>query len=234
MGCGSSDAGRAATPGAPPMQQQQMMQQNNMQGGQQMQMQQKQQMQMQTGGGEIEITYFGFGNGRAGPLQFLLTQAKAPWKKNGLTFEEWGARKSSGKHAEFGALPIVNTGKAEFDLSIPAMRRLAMTYGLYPSNDWKKAAVVDMVAETYSDVFNKWSGTLINEKMGNDEKAKIFTESMQEGGVAFKFFKVVEAQLTKNGGRFLTGNNMTFADCCMASLIYDYIKNPSGPFTGLL
>ena len=114
------------------------------------------------------------------------------------------------------------------------MRRLAMQFNYYPQSDWKKAAIVDMIAETYGDVFNKWSGTLINEKIGNEEKVKVFTESMQEGGVAYKFFKVVETQLNKSGGRFICGNMMTMADFCMTSLIYDYIKNPSGPFSALL
>ena len=62
----------------------------------------------------------------------MLTHAKVAWKKNGLTQDEWVARKTSGKTAEFGALPIVNMGNQEFDLSLPAMRRLAMSYGYYP------------------------------------------------------------------------------------------------------
>ena len=54
------------------------------------------------------------------------------------------------------------------------MRVLAMQLGYYPGDDWKKAAVVDMISETYSDVFNLWSGTLISEDKTNAEKAKVF------------------------------------------------------------
>jgi len=58
----------------------------------------------------VEVTYFGFGNGRADPIIQLLAHAKVQWKKHGLTFEEWGPRKAAGQTAEFGALPIVKLG----------------------------------------------------------------------------------------------------------------------------
>ena len=103
----------------------------------------------------------------------MLAHAGANWKFHGETMESWGARKSSGKTAEFGALPIIKQGDKTFDLSIPSLRVLAMQLGYYPSDDWKKAAVVDMISETYGDVFNLWSGTLIGSKT-NEEKAKVF------------------------------------------------------------
>ena len=122
----------------------------------------------------IEVTYFNIGHGRADPIKQMLAHANANWKFHGETFETWGARKSSGKTAEFGALPIIKQGDKTYDLSIPSMRVLAMQLGYYPGDDWKKAAIVDMISETYSDVFNLWSGTLISEDKTNAEKAKVF------------------------------------------------------------
>ena len=104
MGCTSSDAAKATAPGQPGAK----------------------------GGEVIEVTYFAMGHGRADPIKQLLSHAGANWKFHGETPESWAARKEAGKTAEFGALPIIKHGGRTFDLTVPAMRCLAMQLGYYP------------------------------------------------------------------------------------------------------
>ena len=184
----------------------------------------------------IELTYFDFGYGRADPLVQLLVHTDANWQYKGETFESWGARKQKGQTAEFGALPIVKKGNRTFDLSIPALRSLGMEFGYYPSDDFKKAATVDMICETYSDIFNLWAGTLVSQDKSDAQKKDVFTLSLADNeGVAWKFFNMITKVLQKNGGkRFLAGDKVTIADCCMVSLLFNYVKNPVGPMKDTL
>ena len=171
-------------------------------------------------GGKIVMEYFNIGHGRGSSLEFLLAHAKADWEKNGIAFEDWPAKKQSGKTGEFGAMPIIYQDGGAYDCSIPTLRKLAAAHGYYPSGEWAKAAVVDMISETYNDILNLWSGAALNQELSNEAKAKVFTDSLEPTGAATKLFKIVEAQLEKNGGRFIMGNMVTMADFCMCALMF--------------
>ena len=164
----------------------------------------------------------------------MLDHAGAKWKFCPETFESWGPRKAAGKTGEFGGLPIIKRGNMQIDLTVPSLRALGMEFGYYPTNDWKNAAVIDMVTETANELFNIWSGAMIAQDKSNEEKAKIIGDSLAETGAAGKLMKVIETQLGKSGGRFITGNKVTIADCYMVSLIYNYARNPAGPMKDLM
>ena len=219
MGCGSSDAGSAGAPSAPPAQKAKS---STGAGSKKTSM-----------GGQIVMEYFNVGHGRGSSLEFCLAHAKVDWKKNPISFEEWPAKKSSGKTGEFGAMPIIYHNGNKYDCSVPTLRRLCMQFGYYPSQDWKKAAVCDMISETFNDVLNLWSGAVLSQKT-DAEKADVFKNSMEPTGAACKLFKIVEAQLNKNGGRFILGNQISMCDFAMCGLTFDYILNDQSPMTGLL
>ena len=122
----------------------------------------------------------------------------------------------------------------QIDLTLPSLRALGIELGYYPTNDWKQAAVVDMISETANEVFNVWAGAMISEDKSNEEKAKIFSDSLNETGVAGKLIKMIETQLNKSGGKFITGNKVTIADCYMVSMVYNYARNPAGPMKDLM
>ena len=111
-----------------------------------------------------------------------------------------------------------------------------MEYGYYPSGDYKKAGLVDMVCETYGDLFNLWAVTLVASDKTDTQKADVFMLSLAEkDGLAWKFFTAVTNILNRNGGgKFIAGDKVTIADCCMVSLIFNYIRNPVGPMSSML
>ena len=109
----------------------------------------------------------------------MLVHSGVKWTFHGETFETWGARKKAGKTGEFGALPIIKKGNRTLDLSIPSLRSLGMELGYYPTNDYKMAAVVDMVSETYSEVFDKWAGIIFAQDKNDAEKAEAFSLSLK-------------------------------------------------------
>ena len=87
-----------------------------------------------------------------------------------------------------------------------------------------------MISETWADVFNKWGAALIDDSLDGAAKAKVLTDSLQEGAVCYKLFKVIEGILETNGTKFLCGDSLSMGDFCMASLIFDYFRNDSSPF----
>lgn len=181
----------------------------------------------------IEVTYFGLGYGRVDPIIQMLEHAGSNYKFHPETFEAWGPRKAAGKTAEFGALPIVKIGKREFDLSIPALRSLAMQLGYYPSNDWRAASRVDEVCEIYGDAFDVMTGPLLNESMPPEEKVATVCKALEDG-VIFKFLRMADMVLQKSNGRFICGDKVTMADCCMTSFIFNHFKNDMCPLASTI
>ena len=202
MGCTSSDAGAAGTPGS------------KMGGSKE----------------QIVVRYFDIGHGRASGIKLLLAHSGANWTFDGVNPAEWPTIKGSGKTGEFKGLPFVKQGNRTLDLNVPTIRCLAMEHGYYPASDWKKAATADMLAETWSDIFSKWGAALIDDKLSDQEKAKVLIDSLDEGAIGGKLFKQIELAINKFGGKFITGNTLCHADFCLASLFYDYFYNESSPF----
>jgi glutathione S-transferase len=175
----------------------------------------------------IEVTFLGFGNGRADPIIQLLAHAGVNWKKNGLTPEEWGARKGAGETAEFGVMPIVKHGDTQYDLSLPALRRVAIKLGYYPMDDWKSAMRCDHVTEAYGDAFNALVGIIVGSETP-EEKMKKMMPLFEEGATVCKFFKLVEKTLECSKGPFICGAKVSMADCCLTSFIFNHFKNVKG------
>ena len=178
----------------------------------------------------IEISYFDLGHGRASALKLMCAQSGRNWVFKGIKQADWPGIKGSDEVGEFKGLPIVKTKNKTFDLSIPAMRALATDLGYYPINEWQKAATSDMISETWADVFNLWGAALINPDLDDAAKAKVLTDSLNEGAVCYKLFKVIEDLLETNGSKFLCGDTLSMGDFCMASLLFDYFRNESSPF----
>ena len=126
-------------------------------------------------------------------------------------------------------------GKRVIDLSIPALRTLGIELGYYPLGDYKACGQVDMVAETYSDVFDLWANALLNQETSNEQKAEAFNNSLAEGtGAAWKLFNLVTTVLDGTGKKFIGGDKPSIADCCMTSLLFNFVKNDQNPMSQLL
>ena len=54
-------------------------------------------------------------------------------------------------------------------------------------------------------------------------------------GAAWRFFTAVTNILERNKGKkFITGDTVTIADCCMVSLLFNYIRNQYNPMQSML
>ena len=102
------------------------------------------------------------------------------------------------------------------------MRSLGIQYGYYNPSDWRSAGIVDMMVETYADVFSGAVKVLFTKE--EDKKAEEL-ESWKNG-ILTKYLKIVEKQLESQGTqKFLVGNTMTIADFAIVSLTFNILKN---------
>ena len=103
---------------------------------------------------KITVEYFDAGYGRAGPLLMLLEHGNVDYEYIQTTQEAWGGRKADNNVGEFGGLPIVNMNGKEFQQTNACMRSLGITHGYYNPTDWVSCGKIDMIVDTYADVFN--------------------------------------------------------------------------------
>ena len=177
-------------------------------------------------GKAIKIEYFPSSYARPGPLIMLLEHKGASYEKIEVSQEAWGARKAAGNTGEFGGMPIVHQDGKTRQQTNALLRQLGIQFGYYDPSDWKKAGVIDMIVETYTDAFNSISGTIV---FTPAEKKAEEMEAWRDG-ILTKLLTIVEKHLSMNPiDKFLTGDDLTIADFALASLTFNILKNELNP-----
>ena len=180
----------------------------------------------------IKIEYFENSYSRPDPLVQLLKHKGIPFEYVTITQEAWGKRKAAGDTGEFGGLPITTRDGQIQQQTLAVLRSLGIQYGYYPTNDWQKAGMIDMIVYTWGDVFDTLG------------KIMIFTEDSEKPAAiyAFKtgllpqFLALCEKQLEKNGKvqKYIVGEELTIADFVLACLTFNVLKNVKCPLSGPL
>ena len=116
------------------------------------------------------------------------------------------------------------------------LRSLGTKYGCYDPEDHLSAYYVDVIIDTYTDMFNATAPILflMNDK-SEEEKQEVFRVTMQNKLIpALRF---MENQIKTLGGNFIGGGGkFTIADCCMVSAILNMFDAPTlkDGFTAIL
>ena len=87
----------------------------------------------------------------------MLEHANVEWKFNGLMLSDIGPMIKSGNAGPFNDIPCFKWGDESYNQTFTFLRAVGMDLGYYPE-DWKKAATVDMIVETYQDLFKTFAG----------------------------------------------------------------------------
>ena len=103
---------------------------------------------------------------------------------------------------------------------------------MYPaSSDWKDCGMVDMILDSYTDVFNAFAKIFIAEGLSDDERASKSIEVCN--GVLHKFLTIIEEQLDRQSGKskWLVTKELTIADVAVVALTSNILQNKDGPFS---
>ena len=114
-------------------------------------------------GQTLKLEYFPDCYARPDVLVLLLKHKGVEYERINTTLPEWGARKAAGNGGEFGGLPVTHQGGKTRGQSIALLRQLGIQHGYYNPTDWKSAGKIDMLVETYADVFNAFAKILFME-----------------------------------------------------------------------
>lgn len=117
----------------------------------------------------------------------------------------------------FGQLPKYEEEGLVLVQSQSIMRHLARKYKLYGKDD-KEAAMTDMIADEVAD-FRRTYGTLVYGDSCAPEKVEAFKAALMDRFGRGGYLGHIEAFLAKNGGPFLIGESLTFADYCLFELL---------------
>ena len=135
-------------------------------------------------------------------------------------------RKASGSAGEFGGMPIVHLNGKICQQTNALLRQLGIQFGYYDPSDWKKAGVIDMIVETYTDAFNSIAATIVF----TPADKKVEEMEAWRDGILTKLLTIVEKHLSVNPlDKFLTSDELTIADFALASLTFNILKNELNP-----
>jgi len=164
----------------------------------------------------MKLIYFDM-QGRAEFSRLLLAQAGVQYEDKRISQAEWEKMKPSMPFAELPALEVDGQTIVQ---SLAIARYIAKKHGLAGQGDME-AAKADMIVDGCSDFINKVVFPLHFEKDAGKKaalKEKMKTETFP------KFLTQVGKVLNDNGGKFLVGGGITYADICVGSILHGVSK----------
>ncbi|KAJ3126634.1 hypothetical protein HK098_007311 [Nowakowskiella sp. JEL0407] len=165
--------------------------------------------------GTPTITYFDFGNkGRGEIVRLFFHAAGIKYIDSRISFADWPAKKAellqSGASL-VGAIPVVTINGKEYSQSVPILRYLSKVVGKFGGKDVEEEFAIDQLADMYIDWRFSWVGTL-----RGDEK-----EKEKHAASKTKFYSAFEQIAAKNGGPYMIGSELTYADVAIYQALHD-------------
>jgi len=159
---------------------------------------------------QYKLTYFDM-KGRAEPARFLFKVANVPFEDVRVSYANFPEMKPT---LPYGQLPILQIGDEVLSQSMSIGRYLSRKFGYHGKTEFEAAKVDEVVdaLHEYEHGYWEWFG---------DEKSKPQVIEKFLGEATPKYMSKCSEILEKNGGEFLVGKSLTFADIYLFNLI-DY------------
>jgi len=169
-----------------------------------------------------KLTYFDI-KGRGETIRLIFAAAGKKFADDRVKFDNWGALKPD---TPWGSLPTLHVGDQTLGQSLTICRYLARKFKLVGANEWE-AAKCDELVDAMNDLYLEWIKLVFekNEEKKAEWKEKFLTTS------APKYLEKFEALQKDNGGDFLVGKSLTWADIFIADKLRAFEESVD---TGLL
>jgi glutathione S-transferase len=156
---------------------------------------------------EYKLTYFNL-RGLAEPIRFILALADVPYEDIRIEKENWPELKAK---YTWGQLPVLQVGDKQLAQSSTIGRYLARKYKLTGEDD-VEAAKCDELIDALSDVRQEWRKFFMESDEGKKAELK---KTLLETQIP-KYFNKFSAIKEENGGQWMVGKNVTWADIHLA------------------
>jgi len=172
--------------------------------------------------GKLKLTYFN-GKGRAEAARLILAQAGVDYEDERIEFEDWPELKST-LTTPGAQLPILEVDGKVIGQSMAITRFLARKYNLAGKNEWEEAKA-DMIVDCIDDTFNGFVACLLEGKMKRNDEArqKMLIEEFVTKSLP-AFLDMMKKQLEENGGQYLVGSDLTWADLVLQSALEMFVN----------
>merc|ERR1712241_1477122 len=168
---------------------------------------------------KIKVVYFDL-MGRAELTRLILAQAGVEYEDVRIKREDWPAMKPT---IPWNQLPMLEYDGKKIVQSIAMARFFAREYGLAGKNNLE-AAQADMLVDCMTDLQNKYVPVLFQP---DEAKKKEMAETFIKEQLT-PFMKNLAGALKDNGGQWLVGSDLTYADIMLASLLGTLEKRHPG------
>lgn len=166
---------------------------------------------------KIKYTYFPV-EGLGELARFCLAYWGVEWEDNRVNGEQW--RGGLKEKSLFGTLPLLEFDGEVIGQSNAIARFIAKKAGVAGRNELEQAKA-DMMVDYYMDYFNKLRKMRF---ATSPEEQKKDVQDFFENWLP-DFLKRSEAILQKNGGKYLAGDALTYADFAY-TIILDFLIKP--------
>merc|ERR1712061_499784 len=168
---------------------------------------------------KIKLFYFNT-EGRAELTRMILAQAGVEFEDVRIKRDDWPAMKPT---IPWNQLPCLEYDGKKIVQSIAMARFVARENGLAGKNNLE-GALADMLVDCMSDLLNKFVPVMFekDEAKKKEMAEKFMTEQLTP------FMKNLAEALKDNGGQWLVGGDLTYADICMAQLLDTIDKKHPG------
>lgn len=158
----------------------------------------------------MKLTYFNL-RARAEIARLILAHAGEDYEDKRIEKNDWPALKSS---TPAGQLPVLEVDGIQICQSMAIARFLANKFGLAGTTPLEKAQA-DMVVDCVQDFFT----AIVKVHFEKNEEVKKELGEKMKTETAPAFLKTMTAILTKNGGHYMVGKGVTWADIALAWIL---------------
>jgi len=155
-----------------------------------------------------KLTYFDI-PGRGEPIRLIFAAAGVKFVDNRISFADWPALKPT---LEWGQMPVLHVGDKTLTQSKAIYRYLARKFKLAGEDDWDMARC-DEIVDAFNDLLEEYV------KFHFKESDPVKKEQMKQAFISTSLPKYLgkfnKIQL-ENGGTWMVGKNMTWADIVLA------------------
>ncbi|OXA40520.1 glutathione S-transferase [Folsomia candida] len=160
-----------------------------------------------------KLTYFDF-KGRGEAIRLLLATAGVKFADDRVKLENWPSIKP---HTPWEMVPVLHVGDRSLSQSLTICRYIARKFKLMGANEWE-ASKCDEYAETINDLYLEW--IKFNFEADPDKKAELKNAFLTT--LVPKYLIKLNTLQSNNGGNFLVGNTLTWADIFVADKLQTF------------
>ena len=163
--------------------------------------------------------YYFAGRGKADQIRWLLAASEITFAQKVITSREQFLKMAE-RQLPFGQLPLLQIDGLELVQSQAIVRYIARRGNLCGNNS-RDEVKCDMIAETCNDILSQALQAPFRKNDGK-EQAETHLKAMRVHWE--KFGSRLEAVIAANGGAFMVGNELTYADILVAHCLTWFVE----------